>query len=274
MKLDSGKAWTNAVEMISGNRDAVLAIAGLFFFLPPFALWLLLPDAMVPQEPPVSDTADFNVLLEAMQAQMAEQVAKFWWVTVLLTAFQWFGMLALMSLFIDRSRPTVGDAMKSAGRGLVPFIAAQLLVVLAIALVVLIATQIGVAGAILLLISFPVMIYVFVKVTLLPPVITIENQLNPLNAIKRSWQLTKGNSLSLFFFLLLLTIALGVVALLVSLVFSAGFAAVGGTIEQIGNGFVESVLSAAIAVSLLAAVAAVYRQLAGPSDAEVSETFE
>lgn len=280
MKLDSGKAWTDAVGLISGNRDAVLAVAGLFFFLPAFAFYLLLPEAMVPQEAPPPDGTDIEVIMEAAQAQMMEQLSNYWWVTLVITVAQWFGMLALMALLTDRGNPTVRDAMGIGARGLIPYVLAQLLLVLGISiglglpLGILGAIGGGILGVFLVVIAIPLMIYAFVKFTLVPAVIAIEQDMNPISAMKRSWSLTKGNSLSLFFFLFLLTLAAMVIAVLVSLVFGVVFAALGSTAQQIGGGFVESAVGAAVAVVLLAAVAAVHRQLSGPDGVDVSETFE
>ncbi|MEL7218162.1 MAG: hypothetical protein AAGK01_06995 [Pseudomonadota bacterium] len=48
MKLNMGQAWNEATTMLSANRDTVLAIAGLFFFLPYFALALFIPEAINP----------------------------------------------------------------------------------------------------------------------------------------------------------------------------------------------------------------------------------
>ncbi len=279
MKLDTGKAWSDAVSLVANNRDAILAVGGLFFFLPSFALFLLVPEAMAPQEPPVADGADFDTLMEAMQATMVEHWANYWWVTALITLLQWFGMLALMALMSDHSRPTVGEAMGIGGRGLLPYIAAQLIVIFGVSLGVgvplgLLSALGGALGLILLIFAIPLMVYVFVKVTLVPAVIAIEGEGNPVAALKRSWSLTKGNSFTIFLFLFLLILAAGIVALLVNLVLATVFVALGGTMEQIGLGFVESLISAAIAIIVLAAVAAIHRQLAGPSDAEVSDTFE
>lgn len=280
MKLDTGKAWSDAVSLISKNRDAVLAVAGLFFFLPPLAFLLLLPEAMAPQEAPLPDGATFEATMEAMQAQMMERLSSYWWITVVLTVLQWFGTLSLFAMLVDRDRPTVGEAMSTGGRGLITYIVAQILVILGISLIIGLPLGIvgalggGVIVAILLPVLFVFSLYIFVKMTLIPPVIAIEGQTNPIAAIKRSWALTKGNSLSLFLFLLLLTLAAGIIAILVTLVLQTVFAAVGGTVEQIAMGFVESAVSAVIGVVLMAAIAAVYRQLSGPTHAEVSETFE
>src|SRR3546814_10348254 len=64
--------------------------------------------------------------------------------------------------------------------------------------------------------------------------------LNPVAILARSWRLTKGNSLRLAVFYVLLIIAIGVVAILVTLVSGLVFAALGGEAETIGNGVVAS----------------------------------
>ena len=43
-KFDMSRAWNEALAMLSANRETVLIIAGLFFFLPYLGMMLLLPD--------------------------------------------------------------------------------------------------------------------------------------------------------------------------------------------------------------------------------------
>jgi len=119
-----------------------------------------------------------------------------------------------------------------------------------------------------------VVMYLFVKFALIAPVIAIENQLNPITAMRRSWALTKGNSFRLVGFFLLLIIAIGIVSLLITSVLGLVFSAFGETIANIGNGIVSGLSNAVVAALLLAVLAAVHRQLAGPSSDAITETFE
>jgi uncharacterized membrane protein len=49
-------------------------------------------------------------------------------------------------------------------------------------------------------------IYIAVKFSQIRAVIAAENQLNPIEVLSRSWQITKGNSLRIFSFLLIVVI--------------------------------------------------------------------
>src|SRR3546814_20607692 len=82
--------------------------------------------------------------------------------------------------------------------------------------------------------------YCAVKISLVGPAIALDRLLNPVAILARSWRLTKGNSLRLAVFYVLLIIAIGVVAILVTLVSGLVFADLGGEAETIGNGVVAS----------------------------------
>lgn len=43
MKFDMGQAWTDAVALLSKNRDLVVILAAVFLFLPSLALGVLAP---------------------------------------------------------------------------------------------------------------------------------------------------------------------------------------------------------------------------------------
>ena len=104
--------------------------------------------------------------------------------------------------------------------------------------------------------------------------IGIEQSLNPFAVIRRSWQLTKGNSFRILFFFILLVIVFVVISLLVTLILGVVFAALGGQIELIGNALVSSVVNAGFVVLYLGVLVAIHSQLAGPNTAALSETFE
>ena len=116
--------------------------------------------------------------------------------------------------------------------------------------------------------------YLFAKFVLTPAVIAIERQANPIAALSRSWRLTKGNSVRIFFFLVLLFFALGLVGAVVSGVVGLVLALGGAETALIGQAIVSSLVYAVFYVILLSLLAAIYRQLAGPSTEAVRETFE
>lgn len=272
MKLDMGAAWNGAMAMLGANRTVVLVVAGVFFFLPYLALALLLPQALQPQAEAADPTAALAIL--------GDIYATYWWAFLLLSIAQGIGLLALLALLTDRSRPTVGEALQWGAKGFLPYIAAQLLLALGLGIVIGLPIA-GAAMSGLPLVTFLVgligvvfMVYAMIKFSLVAQVIAIDRILNPVAALKRSWLLTKGNSVRLLGFYFLLLLAIGVTSLIVTMIFGVVFAALGGQAELVGNGVVSSAINAVFVVIFMAVLAAVHRQLAGPSAEAVQEVFE
>lgn len=279
VKLNMGKAWSDATGLFGANRDTIFAVAGLFFFLPYLALAIFAPEAVNPTPVDAPPGTDPDVVMQAAMDAFTQQYADNWPYFLIVTIVQFIGTLSLLALLTDRGRPTVGEALQQGVRSVLPYIAAQLLIVLAIALIIAVPVGIlsaisppvaGLVGFLMVIVA----IYIFVKFALVSPVIAIEGELNPIKAMRRSWGLTKGNSLRLFGFMALLVIAIGVVSLLVTLVLGTVFAAFNASIAAIGNGVVSAIINAVIAVLFLCVLAAVHRQLAGPSNEATAETFE
>ena len=161
-----------------------------------------------------------------------------------------------------------------------PFVAAQLLVGFAMGALVILPIAIGAGagsaavGALLALVALPVVAYIYTKFSLSSPVFAVERTMNPIAALGRSWRLTKGNSLMLFFFYVLLVLAILVVSFVVTMLTGVIFALTGTEVALIGNGFVASLVNAASATLMAAVLVAVYRQLSGDSGDRLSETFE
>lgn len=266
--------------MLSANRDTVLAIAGLFFFLPYFALALFIPEAINPAPVEAPPGTDPEVAMNAAFSALAEQYAANWPLLLLLSIVQFVGTLSLLALLTDSARPTVSQALQQGFKSTPSYLAAQILVALFAGVVV--GLPVGILGAFAppaaaILVGFLLMIvvvYLFVKFSLIAPVIAIENQLNPITAMRRSWSLTKGNSFRLVGFFLLLLIAIGIISALVTSVLGLVFSAFGESIANIGNGIVSGLANAVVGALLLAVLASVHRQLAGPSNEAISETFE
>ncbi|MEZ5695576.1 MAG: hypothetical protein R3E18_03820 [Sphingomonadaceae bacterium] len=267
------RAWDTATEMMSANRDVMLVVVGVFVFLPNLALMLWMGDSA-----------------EALQAQAAanpdaamEAVMNFYSgmaiPMIILSLIQGAGVLALLSLLSDASRPTVGEALKTGLACLLPYFAIQILQGFLMALVVVIPVGIGAAiavplGILLGLVALAAVAYIWVKFSLSAPVLAIEGVRNPITAMQRSWALTKGNSLSIFLFFLLLIIAVVVVSVVVSAIGGLLFALASSEIALIGNGVIGSAVNAITAMIMISALAAIHRQLSGGSPKAASEPFE
>ncbi len=271
MKFDMGQAWREAVAMISANREVMLIVSGVFFFLPSLAAVLLIPE----MQPPASQDSE---QIQQFLADFYLDNAPYF---IAMAIIQTIGLLALLALLRDDSKPTVGDALKIGLTGLLPYIGTQLIVAFAIALVALLLIALpaasGIAALALIfgLIAVIVFVYVMIRLSLTLPVIAIEKQFNPLAVLRRAWQLTKGATLSLFAFYALLIVVFVVISLVASMIVGIPVALLGpGTAAQIASGIVSGVIGAAGTMIFAAVLAAVHRQLAGPSAGRLSETFE
>lgn len=276
MKFDMSAAWSEAMRLVGANRDVVLIVAGVFFFLPYVAFMMIVGDQMnALQAGAGGSDADPGAAMDAMMSFYGS----IWWLVLLVTIVQALGMLGLLALLKDRSRPTVGQALAIGAKSLLPYLAAQILVSLILGLVIMIPFAIGAgvsvaAGVIVGLVALVAVLYLFTKFSLVPVVVVIDRMLNPITALGRSWRLTKGNSVRLFLFYFLLVVAMVVVGIVISIVIGLIFALMGPEAAMIGNALVAGLLNAAWATLFLAALAAAHRQLAGERPEAVSETFE
>ena len=279
MKFDGNQAWRQAVAWVSANRDVVIAIAGVFFLLPSLVTSLFGPQ---PPAPTVGMTA--RQMIAA--AQLFYLRALPFLIPMLL--LQGVGILALLMLFTDARRPTVGTALRQGVAGILSYVVAQLLPGFAIG--ALAATIFVVAGLLVALlggaattslvvlalaVSIVAAIYVFVRCSLSGPVIAVERTRNPIRALMRSWTLTSGNTGRLVLLYLLLGILFIVVITTVTAVTGIVLAlALSPANARTVSEIISSVLSAAATVYFVAILAAAHRQLAGPATADHRATFE
>jgi hypothetical protein len=268
MKFSMSDAWRDATAMMSANREVLLVIAGIFFLLPGLATVFAMPGI---QEAMMADpTMAGDALMETY--------ASWWWLLVIVMLVQLVGYLAMLALLRDTARPTVGEAIRTGLGGVLTAIGMYAVLgvaALTITLVLgLLATVSAALGAVLILVAVIAGIYVMVKLSLAMAAIAIEKVTNPIRAISRSWQLTRGNSLRLVLFYLLLVIVYLVISTVVAAVLGLVFALFGGSTAMVLNGLVSSILSCVLTVVFVAVIAAVHRQLAGPSAEAVSATFE
>lgn len=279
-KLDMGTAWVQTTGLMSANRDTISAIAGLFFFLPSMASALFVPELANPSQPAAPAGADPALVMQAMVDQMSAIYASNWPILLAIFIVQFIGSMSLFALLTDRGNPTVGEALGTGLKSMPSYIAAQLLMVLlaslAIGLPLGVISALGgpAVAALAALIAFALIVYVLVKLSLVAPVIAIEGERNPFTAMGRSWQLTKGNSLRIFVFIVLLVLVIGIISALVSGILGLVLAALGDTVATIGNGVVSALVNAILTVVFLVVTVAIYRQLVGATPERTAEIFE
>ncbi|MFO1255502.1 MAG: hypothetical protein U1E37_07510 [Sphingomonadaceae bacterium] len=269
--FDSNRAWTEATGLVSGNRDLLIALAGVFLVVPSFAISMLLPP------PEAQDGAQLEAMLATMGAYYRTNS-----ITLILVAlFQMIGSLSMLALFTDARRPTVGEAIRQGFRYTPTAIAAQLILGMAIGAMVLLPVTLGgatkspVFTALSLIVAAGLGIWAMVRLSLVAPAVVVDRLANPIHALQRSWRLTEGNALRLLAFFVLVLIGFGVLLLVgegatrLVLTLLAGAA----TADLVALA-VATVLQAAMSVYFVAISAACHRQLAGASAQSVVDKFE
>lgn len=269
--FDSSRAWADASGAVSANRDVLLALAGVFVVLPAFAVTVLLPFP-VPQQ---------GITPQAMVATWGEYYRSGWPALIVVALLQMIGTLAMLALFTDQTRPTVSQAIRQGFARTPTVIATQLLLGAAVGAMVLLPVALGGAlrspafTLLAVLAALGLGIWAWVRLSLVAPAVMVDGLINPIAAIKRSWQITEGNVLRLLLFYALLIIAFvivslvlgGIIQLLLALVLGAEPAALAATL-------VTAVLQAAMRIYLVAVTASAHRQLAGPSAQALSSKFD
>jgi hypothetical protein len=256
---------------VAANREVLLALAGVFFLLPSLAFALFFP-----QPEPTAGMSE-QQLLDVTRNYYASAMPYM----IPMALIQAAGTLALLTLFTDRSRPTVGEAIKLGLAGLVTYFVAQLLLGIGLGLIGGLLLALGAITGSKLVIALAVVVivvaaaHIAIRTSLVAPIVAVERERNPVSALKRSWRLTQGNAARIFLFLLLVVLAFVVVVSIVMAIIGIVLALVAGAeIARVVAAVISSALGAVMTLYLVAILAAVHRQLAGPSPEAISAPFE
>jgi hypothetical protein len=294
MRFDGNRAWQQAIRLFSANKELLLILAGVFFFLPGLASAFFLSDVQVQMMHDIGaiDPRDSKAMLTAVGGLYAK-IGPY---MLLLAVAQVAGTMAMMALLTDSARPTVGEAIRTGlarlptvlGVGallMLGYLAAALVFVLVLGLLAMIVGAVGGAvgtGATMALVavgSGAFMAFLIVAMTRLSvtlPVIVIEQVRGPLRALRRSWWLTKGNTAALLGFYLVLIVAYIVIAMLLYMVLTAMVALgteQGGKAFYMASGVISGVIGGVVSVLATCIISAVHGQLAGPGRETIVETF-
>jgi hypothetical protein len=283
MKFDGNRAWNDAVRAVSANREVLLVLAGVFFFLPGLVAALFLSGYQAEMAASVTAVMAAPKSAAALQQMMHAygDIAPY---VIALLLVQTLGYMAMLALLTDHRRPTVGEAMAIGARSLPALIGAILVFFLAyvlaslplgailMACIAALGAELG--SAIGITIDMVVLIVVLTRLSLTLPVIVMEGLHRPIAALQRSWQITGGSTLRLLAFYVMLGIAYIVITIALSALLSLLSAATGtGEGFLLLSGAISGVIGALTSIVLTAILAAVHRQLTGPSHGAISETF-
>lgn len=239
-KFTQNAVWADTIKLMRTHWVALIAIAGVFNFLP-----TLLVNHFYPMPEPAAD-ADLQLRFQQILNYYRDHSL----VIVLESFVIMIGSAAMMRLVFARSG-TVGGALLFAIT-LLPAYST---------LIVLANIAIG-AGFMLFIVPG---LYLWGRLIPAAPAMVAEERRNPIDALKRGWALSEGHAWLTVGLVLLVTIAAGILILAISLVAGIAFKAAAG--PELGALLEMIVLCAmqAVAAALSATLsAAIYRALAPP----------
>ena len=239
MKFSISAVWDDTVRMLRANASLLLAIAGVFLFLPAVVSAYLAP-------PPTGGSE--GVTRATMMTYYVENAPAL----LLVQIIGFLGNLALLILCLDEGRPTVGGAIRGAFVLLPFYFLASLLS----------GVMVGLG---LLLLILPGL-YLLGRLAVTGPVVVAERVRNPLTVVKRSFALTKGRGWSVASLILILLVTYLVVNLAVVTVFGSIFLLIDRAAGGDGVGallllILQGVAGAAFQTVLIVLLASLYRRL-------------
>ena len=240
VKLNYMQCWNDAMKILREHKEAVLAIAGVFLFLPSLLF------AQFVGEPPLDGTEDLNALIEITSNFWQENT----FAMLLSNLMMSFGGFAIYVIITSTSGSTVGQSLSVAIKLFLFFFLANIM-----------AGFLTIGGLLLFIVPG---LYIASRLALIPAVIADRHERSSVQALKQSWDITKGNGFSILLFVLIVlvigSIFLGAVQLLVGI----GLGLVtGGEGWPLITNLVSTLMNTALAVLLLAIIVSIYRQLTG-----------
>ncbi len=245
-KLDLSSAFERARELFMDNLQLLLAVAGVFFVIPQLIVGFMTANAQQ-LDTLLEGATKIEDFVEAFL--VIYQQYSLWFILLGIVTF--VGTLTILVILLDKTRPTVGQAIGIAFSLLLFYFLLSILTGL--------ATFIG--FMLLILPGF----YFAIKFCLAPPIMVAEKVTNPIEAMKASWNLTKGNSIMIFVYLLIIGIVLFVVSLLVEGIAGLLGETIGLVVSSLFGGVVTA-FNTAITVGL-------YQELRGPMTEDLTDTF-
>lgn len=240
MKLSYGRLWEDMVALFRSHSELLLAIAGVFLFLPSLLTKILV------SEPQIS--GDGLAALEQYLVHYRQNLPTIF----LLSLPSSLGQASILALLLDPSRPTVAVALQRGLSLLISFVVLNMLINLSIAL-----------GTMLLVLPG---LYMIGRTFVSGPALMAERIANPLAAFRRGFEMAVGNGWSIFFMLAVLLIVAIIVSSAATSVAGVFFTLVGSVeMASIATALVASVFDMFVALALTLFGAALYRALRSDS---------
>jgi hypothetical protein len=280
-KLDLNALAASGLAELRGNWRLFAALAGVFVLLPNAALQFALPADTALQEPldALLDAGRSEAVRAKAAEMLGELLAPFVTLAGLATVIAHIGYAAIVAL-MDRARPTVGEAIVTALKAILPLMLAMLLYLcfgyLLVAGIQMLFIPAGAAGAFLgVVIATLGILFTSAQLALTLPVIVIEREMNPLKALWRSWRLTaasRGNVLGFWMMIAAMWFVSLIVLTMISMVL-AGIAGPGGAATLI-EGLLTGIFAMVWGTIYCAGAVAMRRELSGPEPGPLAREVE
>jgi hypothetical protein len=237
-KLDYSAVWTDAVALLRGHLEAVVAIAGFFLFAVTWGFALLVP------EPSLEGTATLTDIVAILRTHFAAN----WMVIIPVALVGSYGGFVLYVLLTEQNLAKVGDALTIALSRFLPYFVASLL-----------TGWLTLLGLAIFLVPG---LYLVARFVVLPAVMASGGHLGIAGSIKAAWTTTDGVGWATFFLLFVVALVTWLISLVASLLIGllCVLMAGPGGIPVIETGF-AALFSTAQGVIFIALIVAIYRQL-------------
>jgi len=281
MNFDLGLAWNDGVAKVRDNFQILAIISGVFLFIPSAIFAVAMPDVMSlaygggainPEDP----AAILNMFGPG-----------FIFGYVVMIVLSLVGYTAMMALMNQNRNLTVGEAIGQGIKSLPTLFGAMLLFLVGYFLFALIVGVIfglviaglgAISSVLATIVAFVLgvaliglILCIFTRLSMVLPVVAIEQVTNPITAITRSWSMTAAVQWRLLAFYALLFIAYMVIALLLFGVLGVIMAATGGVTVM---AIISSVIGMVVAMFYSGILAAVHSQLGDKVGGSLTDTFD
>ncbi|MEH6791927.1 hypothetical protein [Parasphingorhabdus sp.] len=249
MKLNYMQSWNRAMALLLANKEAVIAIAGVFVFLPT----LLFAQFVTP--PVLTGDEDGNAVLAVYSAYFNDNAIAILASNLVMS----FGSLAIYFALAPSRHSTVAEDLTAALKLFLVYLLAQLL-----------SGLVALPGFLLFVIPG---FYITSRLILVPALIADEGERNVVDLLRNSWSLTRGNGFAILLFLLMIgivgIITIGVLETVTGVI--TGLATGGAGWPFIEN-LVASFTGTAFQLVLIAVIVSLYIALTG-KNSDVSNVF-
>lgn len=262
MKISYSAVWDDTIRMVRANASLLVAVAGVFLFLPS-----LLLGTFAPQPTATSSAAAAQLMADYYQRN-------FVWI-VIVGMLTFVGNLSILVLALDETRPTVAGAIGEAFRRLWRYFTVSLLagIMMLIAFLPSILwfgstmragpNAAGFAGTLALMIPA---LYLASRLAVTGPLVVAEPQLGSIPVIRRSFVMSRGAGWAILGLIVIVCAVFVIVNLAATLVFGSLFlfadrAADAGGVGAFLLALLQAAIGAAFNVILIVLLASIYRRL-------------